>query len=783
MVDRLVVADDDDDVQPARAVSSPRQEFGPGVLFQLGNEQAKTEEEVIALAVRYLAGVCDGATRRDNVGYNRLHARMGHALAEKPVAYWSPREAWAARKMLETYKNRQLAFIWPYMPPLEPEPPVPADVADQERRYTEWRRKTDPSYLPDRRYRELSLIKRDGAHVAKLSQNYDPELVELIKKLPQRRYEGGVHVGDEKYWYVPLQLDALEPLINFAVEHGYTIADDVGDAIDQILGVYQDTMELSRAASTDFEIDLPPGLSLFPFQKAGVQYCLKVGNALVADEMGLGKTVEALATVKITNGFPVIVICPASLKRNWERETKKWLPDARVGVLSGHPFPLRNLKQERIFDVVIINYNSRVLERWLMKLVEFGALTIILDEAHNVKNESAQQTKLVESLLQHSTRARRMLLTGTPVVNRPKEFWTMIKMLGRAKEMGGYTEFMKRYDTTDLDRLEELNVRSRTHFMIRRLKKDVLPELPPKLRTIVPIEIDNLTQYERAEYDIAGYFATIKANDDAFLREIERYADAKALEGDHRALFLLEAKREHFNAAYMIAAQNERLLRWEALKQMAVRGKMKGVVAWIDDFLADSDQKLVVFAEHTLIIEALAEYYRAPFIHGGVNSDKRQPLVDRFQTDPSTRVIVGNMKAMGEGLTMTAASNVAFVEFGWNPKTHDQAEDRCHRIGQHDSVMVWNLAAIKPNGDPTIDFELADMIDRKREMVDAIQDGADAATQRSMMEELQQRLTGRLRSHNAIDPIAVVREQAPSIPAESVPNTYADDDLIDLDLG
>ena len=723
-----------------------RQQFPDGILFQLGNEVARTEQEVIAIAVRYLAGVCDGAARRDNVGYNRFHAGFGHGMAETPLNLWTPKQTWAARKMLETYKNRQLAFMWPYMPPLAPEPPIPPAEQARQDSYVAWKRKSDPTYEAPKVYRELTLMQKNGQFVVKLSQNYDQDLIAQIKRIPMRKFEPGTANDPEKYWYVPLQLEALEPLLDFATRNGYDVPEDIANAIETVVKEYAETVALSRAASTDFEMELPDGLSLFPFQKAGVQYATRVGNVLIADEMGLGKTVQALATVKLSDAFPMIVICPASLKRNWEREAKKWLPGKRVSVIQGGgTYPLKAMNGDRMADIVIINYNSRVLEKWLMNLIDFGAKAFVLDEAHNVKNEKAAQTKLVEKLIANTPDARRILLSGTPVVNRPVEFWTLIKMLGRAKEMGGFSEYMARYDTTRRERLEELNVRARTHFMIRRLKKDVLPELPAKLRSIVPIEIDNEREYTVAERDIAGYFAKRKSEDAEFIKQIEGYADAKGLEGIHRQAFIIEAKKQHFSAQYMIAAQAEQLLRWEALKQLAVKGKMKGVYAWIDEFLEDGDQKIVIFGDHTAVIEGIASRYNAPYIHGGVSVDKRMPIVDRFQNDPATRVIVGNMKAMGEGLTLTSASNVAFVEFGWNPKTHDQAEDRCHRIGQHDTVNVWNLAGILSEGTPTIDYELAEMIDRKRIIVDAIQDGADEATQITMMNELQERLNARLR--------------------------------------
>lgn len=707
-----------------------------GVICTVGTEEAHTPEEVVYLGVRYLANVCDGAQQNDGQGYNRLHAGLGHDLAMMPINQWSPRQYYAARKMLETYKKRQLAFLWEHMPPLPPEPPKDADVARKQESYEEYKRRTDPTWEPPKQYREVGFAMKNGTPVLLLRQNFDEQLIEGIKALPQRRYDTAT-----QSWYVPLQVDSLEQLVDFAVTNGYDIDERVQDAIDKILAEFAGKIALSSAASGDFDLDLPPGLSLFPFQKAGVKYAMEAGNVLIADEMGLGKTVQALATIKLADAFPAIVICPASLKRNWEREAQKWLPGKKITVLNGGVKPLRFMGKDAFYDVVIVNYNARILEKWLHQLTELNPKAIICDEAHNCKNPKAQQTKLVDKLLQDCTQARRIFLSGTPVVNRPMEFWQLVKMLGHGKSLGGWAEFKRRYDTDPprKDRLHELNVRARTHFMVRRLKADVLKELPAKQRAMVPIEISNRQEYTNAERDIAGYFATKKSQDAQFLREIERYADGQGLSGLARQEFLLKAKQQHFTNTYMMASRAEQLLRWEACKQLAVKGKMPGVMEWIADFLADTDQKLVVFALHTDIVEGIARKFNAPYIHGGIPPDARMSIVDRFQNDPTCRVIVGNMQAMGEGLTLTAASNVAFVEYGWNPKTHDQAEDRCHRIGQTDSVNIWNLVA-----ENTIDEELAQMIASKREVVDSIQDGDGVETQSQMMAALQERLDAKL---------------------------------------
>jgi SNF2 family DNA or RNA helicase len=391
---------------------------------------------------------------------------------------------------------------------------------------------------------------------------------------------------------------------------------------------------------------------------------------------------------------------------------------------------------ESLYDMVIVNYNSRILDKWMGQLIDISPASIILDECHAIKNPKAQQSKLVQELISE-TQARVIALSGTPVVNRPMEFYQIVKALGHAKTLGGYSEYKRRYDNNRTEAHHELNTRARTHFMVRRLKKDVLTELPPKMYSTVPIEIINREAYRKAEADIASYFATKKSQDKKFMESVIAYCDAKRYEGETREKFIDAAKAQHYNASYAIAAQNEQLLRWEALKQLAVQGKMPAVFEWIETFL-ESDEKLVVFVTHTAIGEAIAARFDAEFIHGGVSPDARLPIVDRFQNDPEQKVIVGNMIAMGEGLTLTAASNVCFVELGWNRKQHAQAEDRCHRIGQHDSVMVWHLIA-----ENTIEQEIIDLIERKRVVSEAIQDG-DEQTQREMLAELERILEERL---------------------------------------
>jgi SWI/SNF-related matrix-associated actin-dependent regulator 1 of chromatin subfamily A len=707
----------------------------PELPLQVGNETAHTPHEVVYVLTRYLAGRCDGARVHDNVGFNRIDAKLGHKLADMDFHEWTPGQLWAARKILERYKNRQLKGFWEYVPDV-PEPPKPSQLAEQDRRRNEWMRQNDPTWKPEATQRRLALDTIKGQQVIVLQHTWDQRLVDAVKRLPQRIYD-----KDNKRWVLPMHIDTLESSLDFALEWGYEIPDDVHEACNAIWEKFSGLLELSHASKADFDI---PGLGgeMFPFQRAGVQFAAQVHDVMIADEMGLGKTVQALAAIKHGNNFPAIVVCPASLKRNWEREAKKWIPGIKVAVLTSFLQPIKHFDGTPAYDLLIVNYNSKVLEKWVDRFIDFQPAAIICDEAHALKNRKAQQTQLMSHLLKE-TSARKIFLSGTPVVNRPMEFWQLLKMLGYDKAMGGESSYKMRYDNKDRNRLQELNSRVRTMFFVRRLKSEVLTDLPPKMRTVVPLEIDNRREYAEAEADVAGYFATRKAMDPRFLAELKTNAQlAAATLGMDVNEIIEQGVRQRYIASYAMAEQAKALLRWEALKQMAVKGKMKAVCEWIEEFMADSDQKLVLFALHTEHIEALtrkySQKYGAVCIHGGVQVEHRMPLVDKFQNDPKCRLIIGNMHAMGEGLTLTAASNVAFIEYGWNPKTHDQAEDRCHRIGQNDSVMVWNLVA-----ENTIDEEICLLIDEKRAVVEAIQDGAGADSQRTMMFDLQRRLEQR----------------------------------------
>lgn len=291
------------------------------------------------------------------------------------------------------------------------------------------------------------------------------------------------------------------------------------------------------------------------------------------------------------------------------------------------------------------------------------------------------------------------MLTGTPILNRPIEIWPVLGMINGQRQFGGWFSFAKKYcglshngfgySATGATNLPELNTQLRSGgLMIRRRKEDVLTELPDKQWAKVPVEM-----YPKA---LAKAYVSAERDLEKFLQEMA---------GDNSE-----------------QVRSEALQRISALRQLAWRGKEKAAREWIDNFL-DTGKKLIVFAWHREAVEAIADHYNAPRIMGGMNKQEVEEGKRRFQEDDDCRVIVANIAAGGVGHTLTAASDVLFLEYAWNYALMDQAVSRAHRIGQRDTVTGWMLAATLPDGEDTIDHEMIQVIESKEAIVKAAVDG------------------------------------------------------------
>lgn len=452
----------------------------------------------------------------------------------------------------------------------------------------------------------------------------------------------------------------------------------------------------SIAQDADIEVEGLGG-ELMPFQRAGVSYALATRRTFIADEMGLGKTVEALAVLQAAQTFPAIIVCPATLKLNWKREAEKWLPGKSVEIVNGRTC------YDVEADVIIVNYD--ILDAWKEC---FTLNALVLDEAHLAKTPTSKRTKAAIYLSKKVPKTGIVLaLTGTPVINKPSELVSQLNILGALKSFGGAKGFHQRYCEWDGwgwsggKNLPELNRRLRGSCYIRRTKAEVLTELPPKRRADVSVILEPAARklHDRAVTDL--------------LDLLGEQAREKAYENGTNANQAERTARSRAQAA-------EALVRLNTLRKVTGEGKISLAKEWIENFLADSEEKLVVFAHHKSVVQEIAREFGAPRIDGAATQTERQAAVDRFQEDDSTRIIVCSIKAAGIGITLTAASNVLFIEQDWTPAGNSQAEDRLHRIGQTDSVTAWYL-----NAEDSIDQKIGILLAEKVLLVDAATEGLD----------------------------------------------------------
>jgi SNF2 family DNA or RNA helicase len=519
-----------------------------------------------------------------------------------------------------------------------------------------------------------------------LAFDYDRDLVARVRDLPGARWS-----ARQRVWTV--DHEAVLEVADFAVS---TLA-HIGPSAAQTLTAALEAMgRIEASTAADADIDIPGlGGDLMPFQRAGVAYVTRAGGGvLIGDQMGLGKTVQALASLAALDARPAVIVCPASLKLNWRREAERWLPGWSINLITG---TRAGNHQDPPADLTILNYD--ILETWADVLPTPSA--VVLDESHYIKNGTTIRTRAAIRLsdrMPHN--ALRLCLTGTPIVNAPGEIVTQLRFLHRIDEFGGVGEFRTRYQSGH--NLTELNRRLRASCMVRRRKDDVLTELPPKRWSTITVTGDPITmrEYHRAEADVVSYLS-----DTARKIALESGASTD------------EARRIAWETSLRARAA-EHLVAVTALKRLAARAKIPAARQWVEDFTA-TGSKLVVFGHHREFVDEIGDQF-APgmIITGNTPIPTRQTIVERFQSDEGHQVIACSLKAAGVGLTLTAASDVLFLEQGWTPADMDQASDRCHRIGQTDSVTAWTMIA-----EGTIDEDIAGLIASKRHVVDAATDG------------------------------------------------------------
>jgi SWI/SNF-related matrix-associated actin-dependent regulator of chromatin subfamily A-like protein 1 len=536
---------------------------------------------------------------------------------------------------------------------------------------------------------ERSRVDEDEAFV--LAAGHDPartrEFIALRGVLQPASRRGGMR---EHSQLPALRADpfCVPALDSFLADGQVWVAPDALELLQEIREQHARAAGLvALSSATDAPLHVAGlGGELKPFQRAGVSYLLARRRAFLADEQGLGKTIEALATIEADGSYPAVVVCPASLKLNWLRELERWLPQRTARALAGNGAGAS--AEVPAADVTVVNYD--IVAARLDELCVLGPRALVLDESHYCKNAAAKRTRAVQRLSAAVPDDGLVLaLSGTPVTNRPAELISQLRILGRLEDFGSGARFGQRFHGADAHLRLHWHLRARC--FVRRVKADVLPQLPAKTRAIVPVELDNETEYRLAERDLVAWLRSQPLD----LREL----DAKVA----------------------AALRAERLVRCNALKLLAARGKLHAALAWIHDFCS-SGERLVVFAGHKEIQRAvLARFPTALHILGEDSAVARDAALQAFQAPDrgeANQLIVCSIEVAGHGLTLTRASSVAFLELDWTPAKHDQAEDRCHRIGQQDAVNAYYLLAAR-----SIDETISALLERKRAVIGAVTDG------------------------------------------------------------
>jgi len=408
------------------------------------------------------------------------------------------------------------------------------------------------------------------------------------------------------------------------------------------------------------------------------------GRCLLADQPRLGKTIQSI--IYLANHpelRPALIIVPSSIKIQWYEEIKKWLPDEMCAVINGR----KGIVPKE--GIAIINYD--ILYDHYCEIEERDFKIIIPDECHRVKNIQAKRTRAFKYIAK--TIPHIIGLSGTPANNRPSEFFTILNVI-QPDMFGNHQQFLNRYCNAQKDpsgkgatNIEELHDILKKTLMIRRTREEVWKEIPSKQRIVVPVEIDNRDEYITAEKDLISYLRETKGN-----------------------------------RAAQNAIRSQAFAKFNTLKDIAARGKLKQAIEWIEDFI--ENEKLVVFCIHRKMVEALEEHFTDSSVklYGGMTNKAKDKAVKQFANSENTKLFIGNLTAANLGLPLHVANATFTLEYGWVPADHEQAEDR---VINKEKVNV-PIAAYYMTAVNTIEETIAQIIDSKTKVLTRLLDGKEA---------------------------------------------------------
>jgi len=506
-------------------------------------------------------------------------------------------------------------------------------------------------HVPERRVE----TRRELTAAGVVHMPYEPERLPLLRAMPGARWD-----AEAKVWRVSIEQADRPRVLEIADQLGLAVADELREVVE-------------TAAATAARED-----GLYPFQVAGVDHLARRERALLADEMGLGKTVQALRA--LPERAAALAICPASLKHTWAAECRRWRPDLAPVVISGRG----SFRAPAAGELVIVNYDILPAPADLDG-VDLGAVRLIVDEAHKVKGRSQRSAK-VRALAGRC--ATTWALTGTPLLGRPFDLWGVLSNAGMARDVMGWQAFLRlfggyknRWGGWEFASEPQPEAAERLRrVMLRRLRADVLPDLPGKTYSTVTVN---------------GLTASSRRSLDAMLDEWGEVLAAGVL-----------PPFEEFSAlrAELAASRIDAMLEHVELAE-------------------ESDVPLLVFSAHRSPIDALEAREGWATITGDTPAARRQEIVDRFQAG-ALRGVGMTIQAGGVGLTLTRAWRGLFVDLDWTPANNAQAEDRMVRIGQRAAAVE----IIRMVSDHPLDQRVLEILDAKQRLIEAAVEGRVVAT-------------------------------------------------------
>ena len=432
------------------------------------------------------------------------------------------------------------------------------------------------------------------------------------------------------------------------------------------------------------------GWKAFNHQEDGIKFLLKNKKCILADDMGLGKTYQSIVAALECNAERVLIICPSSLKINWMREVQNFCDD--VSIISGNywnPNRFTIVNYDILKNFHTVAERNKEYEDWeLMRdIVEFNPDLLILDEAHYVKNHKSKRGAILKDLSKNFGCERVWLLTGTPIANRPMDYYNLLAIIDSpitnnwvhyAKTYCDGMRFKKggRYIwvTKGASNLDELSAKTK-RTILRRKKENVL-DLPEKLITPVYLELENVDGYKNVWNE---------------------YLEQRKLDG------------KKGNPA-------KDLVEMTLLRTFIAMETVPYTIEKTEEAL-ELNKKTIIFCNFNDEMDSFINHFgdKCVCVRGGMSDKQKQHAVDRFQEDDSCMVFVGQIKAAGVGLTLTKAEIVIMNSLDWVPGNHEQAEDRAYRIGQSETVNIYYMLM-----DDTIDTLVWNILNEKKKVIGTI---------------------------------------------------------------